>query len=207
MHRVRSITSGYLQGIDDTELMQFAKSNDSVVRLLCRPGDFIREHEPIAEVTTMDTWDDETENCIRYGFTIGFTRTPTQDAFFILNEFVEVATRALSPGVNDPFTAMQCIDWLSVGLVQLSRRSLPSERRVDDDGTVRIITTHTTHQNFVYAMLGQLVPYAKDDKNVREYFVDSMKKVISISDNDELNQLINEQVRLIQEESRQEIIR
>ncbi|KAA1261471.1 hypothetical protein LF1_40210 [Rubripirellula obstinata] len=198
VHHVRSSSSGYLQGIDDTDLLKFAKTNDVVIRLLRRPGDFLREKEPIAEVTKFADWNDKTADSIRYGFTIGFSRTPTQDVFFILNEFVEVATRALSPGVNDPFTAMQCIDWLSVGLVQLSQRNLPPVRRVDGKGNVRIITTQTTHQDFVDAMLGQLIPYAKDDKNARKYFVDSMQKVVAISDNIELNHLINEQVREIQ---------
>lgn len=50
-HQVKSDTSGYLQGIDETELMSFARSNNAVVRLLRRPGDFIREDETIAEVT------------------------------------------------------------------------------------------------------------------------------------------------------------
>lgn len=119
-HCIRSKTSGYLQGIDDTELMEFAKSHQAVIRLLRRPGDFIRENEPIADATRIEGWCDDDADHVCHGFAIGFARTPTQDAFFILNEFVEIATRALSPGVNDPFTAMQCIDWLSVGLVKLS---------------------------------------------------------------------------------------
>lgn len=198
VHQVQSSCSGYLQGIDDTELMNIARSKDTVIRLLRRPGDFLREGETIAEVAELNDWSDDLAGRIRYGFTIGFARTPTQDAFFILNEFVEVATRALSPGVNDPFTAMQCIDWLSVGLVKLSKRSLPAVRRVDDEGNVRIITTQTTHQHFVDAMLGQLLPYAKDDPNVREYFIKSMNQVIAISDNSILNHLINAKIDQIQ---------
>lgn len=200
-HAVKSHTSGYLQGIDDNDLMDFAQANQAVVRLRRRPGDFIRENETLAEVTRVADWNDDHVDQVRYGFTLGFSRTPTQDIFFILNEFVEVATRALSPGVNDPFTAMQCIDWLSVGLIKLSRRKLPSIRRVDANGDVRIITTVTSHADFVDAMLGQLIPYAKDDVNARRYFIESMNKVIAISENAELNSLIAEQIRIIQNES------
>lgn len=196
-HSVESSCSGYLQGIDDQALLRFADKNECVVKLLRRPGDFVREHEPIAEVTDVKDWSDEHSDHVRYGFTIGFVRTPTQDAFFILNEFVEVATRALSPGVNDPFTAMQCIDWLSVGLVKLSNRKLPASRRTNDDGDVRIITTEVTHADFVDSMLKQLVPYAKGDANVRQYFIDSMEKVISISKNETLNGRIQEQIESI----------
>lgn len=198
VHTVRSNASGYLQGVDDTDLIEFAKKNKVVLRLLRRPGDFVRENEPLAEATQVEDWCGDHVERVCFGFTIGFSRTPTQDVFFILNEFVEVATRALSPGVNDPFTAMQCIDWLSVGLVKLSRCQLPSIRRVDSDDNIRIITTRTTHADFVTAMLGQLVPYAEKDVNVRSYFIESMRKVTEISQNTELNDLIDKQVLRIQ---------
>jgi uncharacterized membrane protein len=191
---VCSQSSGYLQGIDDTELLNLTCELDAKIRLLKRPGDFIRECEPIAEVNFAGDWNDQHAGSVRHAFTIGFTRTPTQDIFFILNEFVEVATRALSPGVNDPFTAMQCIDWLSVGLVKLSRRRLPSRFRTDANEQVRIVTTEVSHQAFVDTMLGQLMPYAKTDENVARYMNESMKGVLQISDNDELNSLIKEQL-------------
>ncbi|TWT54889.1 hypothetical protein Pla22_25430 [Rubripirellula amarantea] len=196
-HTVESAHSGYLQGIDDTELLEFAKANDCVLRLLRRPGDFLRLGERIVEVTPVDDWSDDHVKQIQHGFTIGFSRTPTQDAFFTLNEFVEVATRALSPGVNDPFTAMQCIDWLSDGLVKLSRRQLPKLKRVDSEGDIRIIISPVGYIDFVDAMLGQLVPYASRDENVRKYFIDSMERVIAISEAAELNQLIKKQIHRI----------
>jgi len=195
---IRSDRSGYLQGVDDTRLMNFATQHNVILKLLRRPGDFVREHEDLAEITSMNAWEDKFADEILYGFTIGFDRTPTQDIFFILNEFVEVATRALSPGVNDPFTAMQCIDWLSSGLVKLSDRTLPSARRVDAENEVRIITTDVSQSDFVDGMLGQLVPYARGDENVRKYFVDSMHEVINISQNDELDHLIRHQIKAIQ---------
>jgi uncharacterized membrane protein len=200
--QVTSGCSGYLQGIDDQELLKFTQQHDAVIKLLRRPGDFIREREPIAEIAYLGTAPEEaTEkhtNQMRHGFAIGFARTPTQDVFFILNEFVEVATRALSPGVNDPFTAMQCIDWLSVGLVKLSDRKLPAAYRTDQQGTIRIVTTDVSYADFVDTMLKQLVPYAKHDDNVRQYFIDSMQRVTEISNNSVLNHCINEQLKAIQ---------
>lgn len=191
---VTSKCSGYLQGVDDKELLDFAIDHDVVIKLLRRPGDFIREHEPIVKLTQSHQWNDECPELIRHAFTIGFTRTPTQDVFFILNQFVEVATRALSPGVNDPFTAMQCFDWLSVALVELSRRKLPSSQRTDKENRIRIITTEISHAHFVDSMVGQLIPYAKQDANVRQYLKKSMRQVIDISDNESLNRLLETKI-------------
>ncbi|EGF24536.1 DUF2254 domain-containing protein [Rhodopirellula baltica] len=195
LHTVRSDVTGYLQGIDDDELIQFAKEQSAVVRLIKRPGDFVRRSEIIAEVTRMAKWDEEHAKTVRHGFAIGYSRTPTQDVFFILNEFVEVATRALSPGVNDPFTAMQCIDWLSDGLVQLSQRKLPTRYRMDEHDELRIITTKVTRADFVQSMLWQLVPYVRNDRNASIYFIESMKRVIEISNCKPLNELIQEPIR------------
>lgn len=195
LHTVRSDVTGYLQGIDDDELIRFAKDHQAVVRLIKRPGDFIRRSEIIAEVTRTADWNEEDAKKIRHGFAIGYSRTPTQDVFFILNEFVEVATRALSPGVNDPFTAMQCIDWLSDGLVQLSQRKLPTPYRMDEQDELRIITTEVTRADFVQSMLWQLVPYVRNDRNASLYFIESMKRVIEISNCKTLNQLIEEPIR------------
>lgn len=195
LHTVRSDVTGYLQGIDDDELIRFAKDHQAVVRLIKRPGDFIRRSEIIAEVTRTADWNEDHAKKIRHGFAIGYSRTPTQDVFFILNEFVEVATRALSPGVNDPFTAMQCIDWLSDGLVQLSQRKLPTPYRMDEQDELRIITTEVTRADFVQSMLWQLVPYVRNDRNASLYFIESMKRVIEISNCKTLNQLIEEPIR------------
>lgn len=195
LHTVRSDVTGYLQGIDDDELIQFAKEQSAVVRLIKRPGDFVRRSEIIAEVTRMTEWNEEHAKKVRHGFAIGYSRTPTQDVFFILNEFVEVATRALSPGVNDPFTAMQCIDWLSDGLVQLSQRKLPTRYRMDEQDELRIITTEVTRADFVQSMLWQLVPYVRNDRNASIYFIESMKRVIEISNCKPLNELIEEPIR------------
>lgn len=191
---ITSSCSGYLQGIDDKELMEFAIDRDIVTRLLRRPGDFVRVHEPIAELTEPDRWTDDCPDVVRHAFTIGFTRTPTQDAFFVLNQFVEVATRALSPGVKDPFTAMQCIDWISVAFVKLARRKMPSSRRTDDQNNIRIITSDVNYSHFVDSMVKQLMPYASRDTNVRQYLKESLQQVIAISENKSLNELLEKQL-------------
>jgi uncharacterized membrane protein len=55
-----------------------------------------------------------------------------------------IAVRALSPGINDPFTAITCIDWIGSGLTQVAEREIPSTYRKDGDGEVRVIAHSTT---------------------------------------------------------------
>ena len=193
-HKITSSTQGYLQGVDDQDLMSIASSSERVLKLRRRPGDFIRPGELIAEVDGDGEWDEKDDDKIRSAFAFGVNRNPTQDIFFVLNQFVEVAIRALSPGVNDPFTAMQCIDHLSVGLVELSRRDLPSEYRFDDDGKLRIITTEVNLEQFVFTMLDQMYSYAVEDENTAKHYVETLQRVVEISENAELNDMIESRI-------------
>ncbi|MBB3209179.1 putative membrane protein [Rhodopirellula rubra] len=197
-HKIASSTHGYLQGVDEHSLMAIASDSKRVLRLRRRPGDFVRVGELIAEVDGDAEWSETDDDRVRSAFAFGASRNPTQDVFFVLNQFVEVAIRALSPGVNDPFTAMQCMDHLSVGLVELSRRQLPSDHRVDDKGTLRIITTEVKLEQFATAMLDQVFPYAEDDVNTAKYYVETLQRVIDISDNAELVNIIEARVHRMQ---------
>tara|TARA_R110002049_G_scaffold305056_1_gene501025 strand:- start:74112 stop:75350 length:1239 start_codon:yes stop_codon:yes gene_type:complete len=204
---VRSAASGYLQGIDDVDLLSVAKDYRVVLRLLKRPGEFICRNEHIADVLPAGfpsesgnsddkttAWPDDASVRVQHGFTIGNSRTPTQDVFFIMHQFVEVAIRALSPGVNDPFTAMQCIDWLCSGLLQLSEREIPSQFRVDEKDELRVITTDLAYRDFIETTLGQLIFHVKGDPNVVAYFKDSCERVCKTSENRQFNRLIRDQV-------------
>ena len=81
-----------------------------------------------------------------------------QDVRFLFNELVEIAARALSPGVNDPFTAISCLDWLGAALKRLAGRRVPGPNRFDDAGTLRVVAAPTTFPEFVGLVFGQLRP-------------------------------------------------
>jgi uncharacterized membrane protein len=70
---------------------------------------------------------------------IGPQRTLTQDILFAIDQLVEIAIRAISPAVNDPFSALTCIDWLGANLARLTSRSLPTGVYRDSLGQIRLI--------------------------------------------------------------------
>ncbi len=76
-------------------------------------------------------------------------RTLTQDPVFAIDQLVEIAIRALSPAVNDTFTALTCIDWLSAGLSRLSGRALLEAVYRDDFGRVRLISSYPSYAHMV----------------------------------------------------------
>lgn len=129
--------SGYLQAIDDAGLTELARRRDLVVRLEFRPGDYVTCGAVIA--TVAPAADEAVCAAIDGAFVLGEQRTSVQDLEFSITQLVEVAVRALSPSVNDPFTAIACIDRLGVSLGDLARRRITPPHRRDGDGRLRVV--------------------------------------------------------------------
>lgn len=192
---VHSGRSGYLQGIDETELLHFAEPDDLIVKLETRPGDFLLHGQRIATIYSTNGAELDGDRCgsaVERALAIGISRTPTQDVFFLINQFVEIAERALSPGVNDPLTAIQCIDQLAKCLAEVSSRSMPSRYREDSSGQLRIITTETTWHDLVEHAFGQLIPYVKGDENVTRHLHQRIETLCGITGNSELKRLLGQ---------------
>jgi uncharacterized membrane protein len=193
--KVVSTQSGYLQGIDTTGLMAFTRQSDAITELLVRPGDFVLDGQRIATVFRSDPTDSSPQACadsIRSLLAIGIARTPTQDLHFLLNQLVEIAALALSPGVNDPFTAIQSIDQLSTAITRLAGRQIPSRFRRDDEGQLRVITTASTWEDVVAVPMRRLFLYVRDDMNVTRHMLDRLSQIRQISVNDDLNRVLDE---------------
>ncbi|MDZ7722567.1 MAG: DUF2254 domain-containing protein [candidate division KSB1 bacterium] len=103
--------SGYLQAVINETLMDYTTTKDVFISIHYRPGEYIIYGSPLVTVYSNKAFDDDTEKIIQ-SFIIGNKRTPEQDVEFSIHQLVEVAARALSPGINDPFTAIACIDRL-----------------------------------------------------------------------------------------------
>jgi uncharacterized membrane protein len=136
---VRAAAAGYIRHIDGTMLMSLAKQNDLVLRLARSPGDFVVDGTVLSVAWPAARVTDEVAQSLRESVVIGRDRTPLQDVAFAIRQLVEVALRALSPGINDPFTAIECINRLAEGLCIVVGRPRPSPVRYDDDGCVRVI--------------------------------------------------------------------
>ena len=160
---IEARATGYVQMIDDDALMAHAREHDLVLRLLHRPGDFVHAGRALVDAWPADACSDETAAAIGATFAVGARRTALQDLRFLVDELVEIAARALSSGVNDPFTAMTCIDWLGAALSELASRNLPSPLRADDDGALRVVAHPMTFDSFADRAFGTLAPYCAGD--------------------------------------------
>jgi uncharacterized membrane protein len=137
--QVKAERSGYLQAIDNDALMRIAVEENLLIHLGYRPGHFITRGGVLVTVWPGERVDETLSEKINAIFIVGPERTLEQDVEFAISQLVEIAVRALSPGINDPITALTCIDWLGVSLCQLANREMPSSHRFDQEGRLRVI--------------------------------------------------------------------
>jgi uncharacterized membrane protein len=130
--------AGYVQAIDAHGLVGLAQEHGVIVEMMRRPGHFVIPTSEIALVAGSSEDDDRLGERIRDHVVLGPKRTATQDVEFSITLLVEIAARALSPGVNDFYTAIACVDHLTAALGLALERGLPSNLLHDDLGRLRV---------------------------------------------------------------------
>jgi len=131
--------TGYVQEVDEEAILAFAKERHGVVRMERGIGEFVVEGTPLMSVLAANEPDPPDDGQLRGIYAVSRHRTVSQDAAFGIRQIVDVALKALSPGVNDTTTAVMCLDHLAIVLVRLADRRIPSPYRFDDDGELRVL--------------------------------------------------------------------
>jgi uncharacterized membrane protein len=140
--------SGYLQFVRRSMLIDLAIEHDAVIKLHHRPGHFVVRGHPFLTVWPAETAAD-IERWLRRSHITGPHRTLSQDVAFAVDQLVEIGIRALSPAVNDTFTALTCIDWLGASLCRIARDWDPDPICRDSDGLVRLILAPISYERLV----------------------------------------------------------
>lgn len=153
---VSADSPGYLEAIDQQQLLKLAHAGDLLILLNYRPGHFVLPGSDLALVSPAERLDGKTAKSIRQCLAFGPERSLTQDPEFAVHQLVEIAMRSLSPSINDPFTALNCMDQLAAALTLLASRRLRSRYLRDDDAKIRVITNPLTYSGIVDAAFNQV---------------------------------------------------
>jgi len=157
---VSASTDGYVQVIDDAALFVLAERHDLCVRILTRPGLFVVAANPILAVRPEEKIADfAVWAALRDTVIIGDVRTAEDDIEFSVRQLVEVALRALSPAINDPFTAMAAVDWLGAALARLATEEWSARFRYDDSGRLRVVADVSTFGGVTHTIFSRIRHY------------------------------------------------
>jgi uncharacterized membrane protein len=157
---------GVVQVVDTEQLVALARRADVVLYLHVRPGDYLPAGAPLLDVRGDPNRLDSVG--VLRAITQGRERTLQDDVAFGFRQLVDIADRALSPGFNDPTTAVQVLDELHDLLRRLATRRLPSGVHVDEDGNVRLVVPRERLADYLSLALDEIVHYGADVAQVRE---------------------------------------
>ncbi len=195
--------SGYLAAIDHDELLGLARRHDLVVRVAHRPGHFVVRGSKLASVWPEDRLEDGLRAQLVGAFLLEPQRTAFQDVEFSVDQLVEIAVRALSPGINDPFTAVACIDRLGEALCRLAGRSVPSAFRHDEESRLRVVARPVTFGEVADAALNQIRQYGRTSVAVLIRLLASLTELAEQVRRDEDRAVLEHHADLVLEAARQ----
>lgn len=180
--KIYAHAAGYVEFIYIDRLVSIAKKENIYIEQLLRPGEFIIEHCPILIVyfytqPVSDLVKAELQRC----FSLGRKRTPFSDIEFSVVQLMQIALRALSPGINDSLTAIACIDWLSASLGQMAGKSFPFEYVADQNQTVRVKKKEFTFEGAADAMFNPLRQNVRDNEMVMIHLLEAIAQVLQVS--------------------------
>ncbi|MBY6129520.1 DUF2254 domain-containing protein [Qipengyuania aquimaris] len=166
--------TGYVQLIDFADLEEIARGCGCTFSLMVRTGDFVHRDMPFMRIEGCKP--ENIEDKVRDCFTLGATRTPEQDPQFLIDELVEIGLRALSPGINDPFTAITALHWLGAATAEIGRRDLRKDICGEDAEDCPVIPCPDDFEHYVKRGFGSIRSAVATSPIAAEVMLDTLAK-------------------------------
>ena len=193
---VPAVESGYLQFVGYAQLVRIATHTDAVIRLAHRPGHFVAAGRPLATVWPREAAP-RVAQALAKAHATGPHRTLMQEPVFAVDQLVEIAIRALSPAVNDPFTAVTCIDWLSVGLRRISHSTIGKGVYRDRAGHVRLIEPDPSYARTANRAFDKIRQAARGMPVVIIHMMDALTRIMEETTTAEQQQVLTRQADMV----------
>jgi uncharacterized membrane protein len=207
---VASQRSGYVQSVRPARLLAGAAGHGVCLRLRPRIGEHVVAGTTLAWIWAASPSDPVPDPrailpVLREGVRIGFERTLEQDAALGIRQLVDVACKALSPAVNDPYTAVQAIDHLSVIFCALAQRPLGNHVVRDGNGAA-VIVPGRRFPEYLAVMCGLIRRYGAREPTVAHALLRLLRSCAAITGDDpERCAAIEEQARIVIADAEREV--
>jgi uncharacterized membrane protein len=190
--------SGYIQSADNAALIRVARDRKTIVRMERGIGEFVVQNTALVSLALEDPPDQETISALQAILSISRHRTVEQDAAFGIRQIVDVALKALSPGINDTTTAVTCVDYLTAILARLAPRPIPSSRRYEE-GELRVIAKGPSFESLLAESFDQIRSSAKGDVAIMSRMLDAFQTLAGLTAGPHRRRALREQVQWIAE--------
>jgi len=195
---VPAAESGYIQSVDNDALLHQAEHSRSIVRMEHGIGAFVVQNTPLVSLTLTYSPDRTTIDALRAAYSIGRHRTVDQDPAFGIRQIVDMAIKALSPGINDTSTAVMCVDYLTSILARLVSRQFPPVRRYEGD-TLRVVAIVPSFEGLLCEAFDQIRDSAEVNVAILARILGALDTIGSLTIRRSHIRALDEQVQLIAE--------
>jgi uncharacterized membrane protein len=195
---VRASQNGYIQSVNNAALLRLARERKSIVRMEHGIGDFVVRNSPLASLALENPPDHETIAALQDTFSISSYRTVEQDAAFGIRQIVDMALKALSPGINDTTTAVMCVDYLTAIMAQLAPRQIPSSHRYEE-GQLRVIAKGPSFESLLSEAFDQIRGNATGNVAIMLRMLGAVQTIASVTAGPSRRRALRDQVQWIAE--------
>ena len=190
--------SGYIQSVDNDALLRLARDRKTIVRMERGIGEFVVQNTALASLALEDPPDQEMIAALNAAYSISRHRTVEQDPAFGIRQIVDMALKALSPGVNDTSTAVMCVDYLTAILARLASRQFPPSHRYEER-RLRVIAIAPTFEGLLAESFDQIRGSAEGNVAIMARMLGALDTIASLTVSPRRRRALREQVQWIAE--------
>lgn len=198
--------TGYIKYIHLETVLTLARTKNLTIQLLCKPGQFVWPGIAVARVWSDKRSDKRSdrlvERQVRRAFAIGNQRLPIQDFEYAVNQLVEIAVRAMTSGIRDPFTTLTCLDHLGLGLAQFACQGEIGPNIYDSDGQLRFTLVPVTFAELLNAAFDMIRHHGRDNARILLHMLKVVERIDEETQSAAVKRELMRHVNLIQAESR-----
>lgn len=196
---VYSGKQGYVQTIDYETLKSCAEEEGLIIELLCKPGDYVVNGYDVARIYPEKQANPDIEKMLTRSIVTGPKRTGSQDIEYSVRHMVEVGLRALSPGINDNYTAITVLNKLSAALAELFNKSLPSRIYKSEEGKLLVVGKASSQGDVVFEAFSHIRVAGREKPDILSQLIRIMVKLLPLARTESAKDALASQMKSIEE--------
>jgi uncharacterized membrane protein len=190
---LKSPQSGYLQRIEQNKILQILKKSDSRLEITIPLGTFILKNFPMARISRKP--EDKTLEQLLSNFIFFEEEIVKENYYFGFKQITETAVKALSPGINDPGTAVKAIDYLT-DLLAL-KLNLKEKRFIYHDKNPRILLSNPSNEDLIYYCFTPIREYGKNDVVIIIKLLNSLRAILLSTEPSKYEKLLINEIEVL----------
>lgn len=195
---VPAATSGYVQSVNIDTLLRLAEVDKTIVRMEQGMGDFVVQDTTLVSLALTYPPEQKVVNALNAAYVISRHRTVEQDPAFGISQIVDMAVKALSPGVNDTSTAVMCVDYLTSIMARLTGRQFPILHRYEGEA-LRLVIIAPSFEELLAEAFDQIRSNAEVNVTILVRILGAFDTIGSLTNKHSHIQALNQQLQWVGE--------